>query len=72
MQISPPNRDRARLAEAQLVQGCVDMPTPDLGTKIGLTPDPSVLPADLIRALTGFAATCQSRCSSIALLRSAA
>src|SRR6202044_848678 len=35
----------------QLVQRCVAMPTPDLGTKIGLTPDPSVLPADLIRAL---------------------
>ena len=27
------------------------MPTPDLGTKIGLTPDPSALPADLVRAL---------------------
>src|ERR1700742_1050460 len=27
------------------------MPTLDLGTKIGLTPDPAALPADLIRAL---------------------
>jgi AraC-like DNA-binding protein len=30
---------------------CVDMAAPDLETKIGQTPDPSALPADLIRAL---------------------
>ena len=51
MQISPRNRERVTVVGLQLVQGCVDMPTPDLGTKIGLTPDPSALPADLIRAL---------------------
>ena len=55
MQISLHYTDFATKSGRGMVAGlqpeCVDMPTPGLGTKIGLTPDPSALPADLIRAL---------------------